>query len=695
MLLFLTLPAPWAFALVHTVRLTSTAAIDAREGSQPFDIERPAAPADTCKNLAFRLPRQEHGRAAVPADLLALRDFGPSALDMGSPAGFSIAPGGRQLAVQVRQANPAANAYCQAILIFDLAKPKAAQRIIVIGNELARASFTLDGLAGFPSGGAVALTPRWSPDGSWLAFLMQEAGTIRLFVTRCSGGMLFPVSGHGANVTDFAWSADGSAITYADDEGLQKARRRLADQGREGYLYDDRFWMLAEPRPFPRGTFADSARVARMAPAGPGTSEDARADNGLASIAQADADKAWVEFDPSPRFAYISRLHVRQGGREIACGYATCTDVGAAWLLPGGTDVVFLRREGFARAQTGIYRWHIDHGHPRRLASTSDAFAGCAFAAHRLLCGRERSDHPRDIAEIDLDDGQIRTIVDLNPEWDEVAPAPVHRLFWKNRFGLEAIGDLVMPSTTPAGAALPLVVVQYDTRGFLRGGIGDEYPIFPLAEAGFAVLSISRPMDYNTMLARSGRPVDQEKLMRDWTDRASVHDSLVTAIKLVQSRVAIDPAHRAITGLSDGASTATYALIHSRLFSLAILGTCCEDPSVTTTAIGPAYEAMLKDYQYPLPWDRNKESWAKISLAMNAQRICAEILIEAADREARMALASLASLRAHRIPAEMYIYPDEYHVKWQPAHRQAIYRRNMAKLITWRAGAPAACPQSD
>ena len=38
-----------------------------------------------------------------------------------------------------------------------------------------------------------------------------------------------------------------------------------------------------------------------------------------------------------------------------------------------------------------------------------------------------------------------------------------------------------------------MVVVQYDTRGFLRGGTGDEYPIQAFANRGYAVLSFRRP----------------------------------------------------------------------------------------------------------------------------------------------------------------------------------------------------------
>ena len=34
-------------------------------------------------------------------------------------------------------------------------------------------------------------------------------------------------------------------------------------------------------------------------------------------------------------------------------------------------------------------------------------------------------------------------------------------------------------------------------------------------------------------------------------------------------------------------------------------------------------------------------------------------------------------------PVEMYRFPDEYHVKWQPAHRYAVYNRNIDWFNFW------------
>src|SRR3546814_4567827 len=99
--------------------------------------------------------------------------------------------------------------------------------------------------------------------------------------------------------------------------------------------------------------------------------------------------------------------------------------------------------------------------------------------------------------------------------------------------------DTLFPYTTPF-LSYPLVVVQYDTRGFLRGGTGDEYPIQALAASGFAVLSVSRPIDYATSIARAGRPKRRSRIMAMRIDRASVHDSLLLGIRAAEKKIGID-----------------------------------------------------------------------------------------------------------------------------------------------------------
>jgi len=660
--------------------------------SAPVRAERDdPGPPQRCARLAFQKTDRNRTRPASIDDLLHLRDFGGSTLDASAKPGFAVSPDGTHVAVQVRQAEPASNTYCQALLVFDVRRPAADPVTIMLGSELARDSFTMYGMAGFPMGNPRALTPQWSPDGRWLAFVQRHEGRDGLFAARMTGGPLVPLARPAADVVDFTWASDATTLEYETNAPLRNAEHRQAQEGRNGYRYDNRFWMLAESKPYVRGSFdhdrfevalSSTGVVGPAKPIPPTTRNDV-------------IDHAWVELDKEPATTFRTRVHVQIGGARLSCRLRACEDAAAAWWSSPTHTVVFLRREGHAASRTAVYVWRPGQQAARRLAIMDDELAGCTLAGRRLFCGRERSASPRDIVALDIRTGALSPVVDLNPEWKAVTPARIQRLYWSNSYGIPAMGDLVLPAHVEAGTKLPLVVVQYDTRGFLRGGTGNEYPIRAMAAAGFAVLSISRPLDLSIWLARAGQHPNQKDLMEAWADRASVHDSLLEGIKRAASIVPLDHDHMAITGLSDGASTATYALIHSRLFSLALLSTCCEDPVVTTTAIGPAYEEMQQANGYPVPWERHQNSWRKMSLAQNAGRICAEIQIQSADREARMALASIAALRKAGVPIEMYLFPDEYHVKWQAVHRAAVYRRNLEKLMEWRSRPPVSCAGKD
>ncbi len=55
-------------------------------------------------------------------------------------------------------------------------------------------------------------SPRWSPDGQWLAYLAPHDGATEIFVVPAVGGKRRRVTALGAAITDFVWSPKGDAI---------------------------------------------------------------------------------------------------------------------------------------------------------------------------------------------------------------------------------------------------------------------------------------------------------------------------------------------------------------------------------------------------------------------------------------------------------------------------------------------------
>lgn len=170
-----------------------------------------------------------------------------------------------------------------------------------------------------------------------------------------------------------------------------------------------------------------------------------------------------------------------------------------------------------------------------------------------------------------------------------------------------------------------------------------------------------------------------------WSWRRRVFRSLETGINIAIGKGAIDPERIGITGMSDGSSTVQYALINSAKFKAASVSTCCDDPS-GVFVLGPSYGASAKAWGYPVAGASDERFWKAQSLAQNAGRLRVPLLMQLPDGEYRMAAEGFAALQAHGAPVDMFVFPDERHTKIHPAHRLAIYTRNLAWFDFWLRG---------
>ena len=65
--------------------------------------------------------------------------------------------------------------------------------------------------------GAKSKYPRWSPDGSRIAFETDWGGNEDIYVMRADGGALTNVTNHPGRERNAAWSPDGARIVFASD----------------------------------------------------------------------------------------------------------------------------------------------------------------------------------------------------------------------------------------------------------------------------------------------------------------------------------------------------------------------------------------------------------------------------------------------------------------------------------------------
>lgn len=617
-------------------------------------------------------------------DLIELRTLGFPDASVSGPSVFAVSPDGKSVAFQLSRADLANDSYCAGLIVVRL-DGRWAPRLVDEGGEFIPLTTFVRGLAvnvGLPR----PVTPAWSPDGRSLAYLRRERGITQLFIARATGGSRQLTHSH-TDIEAVSWTPD-AGLQVSLRPATQAAQAAIDAEGRSGWLYDERIATNEGVRPrireseVPLEQFTVSLRDGSLH---------------LATAAKLELDRKWrkraggSEWQPflqteGSSLVSPDRLWARdQTGRSVACAAEQCLGgIAGMWTEPKGTAVWFLRREGWNRELYAFYRWRPGRAAPERTSTTLDVIQNCVRASATLVCTVENSTKPRRVVAIDPATGSRRLLFDPNPEFTKVRLGSVQRLRWRNDRGLEAWGDLVLPPNRRPGEKLPMIVVQYHSRGFLRGGTGDEYPIFLLAARGFAVLSFERPPDVSQSMPNLRTEAELNAASEaGWADRKSLLSAILGGVRAAIATGAVDPRRIGITGLSDGSTSARFALINSDVFAAAAISSCCIEPKTSMTYGGIAWADFNRSVGYPPSTADAPDFWKPVSLVLNANRIRTPLLMQLSDDEYLLGLETFEALREHEAPVELIVYPDEHHVKWHPVHRLAAYERNLDWFDFW------------
>lgn len=672
------------------------------QASLPFAVLPVGAPpiphSDPCLRFDHIAPPGS-ARPVSSRDLAEIADIGRS--DPSDPVSpFGISPDGQQIAFVVRRGNPAANGYCQRLLVMPLdgsAAPVERDR----GGEFDREVFDLRNFTAIAAGWSRVITPRWSPDGRSIALLKRTGGATQVWLVDPAGrARARQVTRMPDDVEDFVWTPDGAGLVVATRPGLRAEVAAIAAEGRSGYLFDARFAPQVGDQPLPTQTHpleyahwnpgdgtrraATAAEIALLMPSQPagvpaGATMFTPGPNGAA---------AWTQrVRPDEVLSPLELVVADRTGRRSVCDRTLCARIVQLWWADEGKRLLAVVRGGWARSRTSVIAWEAGSTAPRVVLQTDDMLVGCTKAGRELICAREAATAPRRLIAIDPVSGKERLIYNPNPAFGRrLQLGTAQRFRFRNADGIECFADLVLPPAHRPGQRHPLVLVQYNSVGFLRGGTGDEFPIQALAGKGFAVLSFNRS-DFGpaAKAAASERDASRE-LRKDWTDRRSVQSALETAVQQAIATGSVDPARMGISGFSDGSSTVQWALINSKLFKVAAMGTCCEGPDNYALASGPSFEQLGRDIGYRFFEPGAAAFWKPMSLVQNADRIDVPILVQTGDGEYESGLDVHAAFRLRGKPFELYVLPGEGHVKWQPAHRLAMYERSSEWFAFWLLG---------
>lgn len=644
---------------------------------------------------------------------------------------MSVSPDGRHVAYQIYQPDVEANAYRITWYTASTDSPAGGVRppplSVADGGE---PIFFLLGVAGGGRNGQFDRTPAiWSPDSTQFAYPLNENGEIQLWISHADRPGRWQLTHNEADVRYAAWSKDGARIYFAVDRKRSELHKLRQEQMKRGALVRaDAFAASIDP-PEPRPCADDNRYEAYRKLSGsdsgacrtqiwtldlqtreerPASPEESRQYQALTADQREERERlttdgatrrmvtssrdgrrrAWVE-NVDPRVFQGSlppqRVAASVGGKDIPCTADICRSIYFLDLWWGDDDreVIALAQMPPKMSVTSLYRWRPDTGEVTVIRKTEEELISeCHRLPARLICIRWGWTSPATIASVDLASGEATTLVDPNPEFAKIEFTRVEQRAWKDAYGNTALGHLVYPRDYRAGTRYPLIITTYRSGGFLKGAVGDEQPIHVYAQNGFFVLSFDVPEDEENE-AKTADPVQAS--VRNFAYplfRQGPSKALDTLLDELDRRGMIDPRRVGITGFSYGANIVDTALVFSRRYAAA---------STAWSPVSPANSSFLTSGQRRIgelmyggdAYGGGLKKWRETAIAFNAEKINVPYLIQAADREYFLSLQNFMALANAGKPVEMYRFPDEYHVKWQPAHRYAVYNRNVDWFNFW------------
>lgn len=589
-------------------------------------------------------------------------------------------------------------------------------------------------------------SPRWSPDGRYLAFTSGREGETKgsqVWVLDRRGGEAQQLTNIKDNLDDYRWSPDSRqlllTVTKRDQPepepgGKPKPPKPIVidryhfKQDRQGYLTDNRSHLYlfeiagkkltkltSNP---PAGSTAYGESAGEWSPDGKQiafvsnqTAPDPdRFNNADVFVTAATAGSTprklttWTGADEPPLLwtADGQRIVYRQG---ISPHYAiydmpqmaavTVADakvellaprldqwVGAPVATPGGRHVLTEAQDD--RNQYVLEIALDGKGAARRLTEGSGQASGLDQVAGRTALLWTDDSHPAEIYA--LEGKQLRALTHHNDGLlSTLQLAPTQDIAGRTTDGNDAHGLLTMPVGYTPGSKAPMVLFIHggptaqDAHGFSA-----DRQLF--AAHGYAMLNVN----YRGSTGRGH--AYSEAISADWGDKEIL--DLQAVVDAAVATGNIDPDRMVVGGWSYGGILTDYTIASTTRFKAASSG------AGMGNLLGfYGIDQYILQYENELtpPW-KNLDLYIKLSYPfLHADRIKTPTLFMGGDKDFNVPVQGgeqmYQALRSVGTPAELIVYPGEFHGFVRPSFIRDRYERWFGWYDHYALGKPLPAPK--